>query len=214
MLEFSRSGRSWACWCPPAACRRRAQRSSSLTLWRSCSFHVFRANTEAKHTWGKTTEQRQPQKKRQAEGGIRVKHSLEQTILHAIDDSLNDARWQFATVLHTGQIGHGKLPTAQRLAEDVCCSYGIHNGIVNPVPTSRRHDVCSVPDQQQAGTIPARETIRGNGEHRDGFPVLQFLGAFGHLRCRLNDRLTQRLQSCGAHLLIRPLANDIADLPE
>src|SRR6266702_5727782 len=67
--------------------------------------------------------------------------------------------------------------------------------------------------QEQARAIPAWQTIRFDGEHRNLFPVFQFCNTASKLWRCLCNRLAQGLQSGCTDLLIGSLADDVADLP-
>src|SRR6266851_1111643 len=67
--------------------------------------------------------------------------------------------------------------------------------------------------QEQTRAIPARQTIRFNGEHRRLFPVCQFCHTVSKIWRGLGNRLAQSLESGSMHLLIGSLADDVADLP-
>src|SRR5436853_5249723 len=67
--------------------------------------------------------------------------------------------------------------------------------------------------QEQASSIPTRQTIGFHGEHGNLFPV----GEFGHTVSKiwraLGNPLAQGRESGGMDLVIRSLADDVADLP-
>src|SRR5205807_3360326 len=67
--------------------------------------------------------------------------------------------------------------------------------------------------QEQARAIPARQTIRFDGEHRHLFPVCQFCHTVSKLWRCLSNRLAQGRESGCTDLLIGSLADDVADLP-
>src|SRR6266566_4099268 len=67
--------------------------------------------------------------------------------------------------------------------------------------------------QEQARAIPARQTIRFYGEHRNLFPVFQFCNSVSKIWRCLGNSLAQGLQSGCMNLLIGSLADDVANLP-
>ncbi len=99
-----------------------------------CSIlHMLGSDAKAKEERWQLAHQRPAQKGGEGEGTVRVECSLQQAILHDIDNGLDDARGQFAPALDAGQIGNAHPPCLKWGSEDIGRGYGVHNGIVNAI---------------------------------------------------------------------------------
>src|SRR5215210_936460 len=152
------------------------------------------------------------------EGLVCAERAGEDLLLDQSLSPLYETRGQLAPALHRRQVAHVEvnepgLALLERPGEHVRRDHGVLDGVVDPNPADRAHDVRRVPDEQQPRPVPPRAAARLDREQRRQLPVLQVLDAVGVLRYELREVPVERLDALAAQLGIRALGYDVAGLP-
>jgi hypothetical protein len=84
-------------------------------------------------------------------------------VLHQGLELLEHPRRQLALALHFREIAHLDGPCLEFLPEHIGCHDRILDGVVDPDSSDWRHHVGRIANEQQARTIPLRETRRLDG---------------------------------------------------
>ena len=79
-------------------------------------------------------------------------------------EALRDEGGEFAATLNVGERESGNESGFERRREGACSGYGILNGEVDADTANGRHGVGRVADAEQAGAVPAGESVDLDGE--------------------------------------------------
>jgi hypothetical protein len=147
---------------PPYMPARKERRScESRVPWSRCFsgllLHAHRPETEADNARWDVAHDGDPKEQTQGEGWseglVRAERAGEDLLLDQGLGLLDEARRQLASALDRRQVPHVEvhephLTLLQRSGEHVRNDHGILDGVIDPYPADRAHDVCGVPDEQ------------------------------------------------------------------
>jgi hypothetical protein len=127
-------------------------------------------------------------------------------VLHLDLNRLHDTHGPHATELHPVEKSLVDRAAIEKwLCQRIGCSDGVLDRQVDADATDRRHRMRRVADQQQAGKMPALQTVDLHEQRADFVPRGNCGLAVGQKRSELRHRIAQHLDRLRTQRLVAPL---------
>ena len=216
MLRFlSRRGLALAANQPPGygAGAGRSRVRPGLDALAVDQFHADAPGAEGDQADHEIPEEGNPEERGGPERAARVERGPEETLLDLRLDGLDDDGRPVPLALDRGEVLEAHPVPEEGPGQAVRRHHGVLDGVVDPDPADRRHDVRGVADQEQPRLVPAFQAARFDGQGGDLIPVDEGLDSLGELGHQLHQRGAERLQAPGAEVLVSVLGDHVAHLP-
>ena len=119
---------------------------------------------------------------------------------------LRHTSWEFTPFLHASEQRFGHRSVAQRSGKEISSGDGVLDREIDADAAGRRHGMGGIADAEEAGKMPALETIDPYREEFDLIPVFQFLDTIPKIRSDFHEVVAKGIQAAALDLFERSLS--------